>query len=275
MSEKEKQPEISYTESEGITDFGYFHVPNNLYGLNNFEKAEALMEEFSSSLLEQLREAANFKKTDIPLELTMPPRPREDISFKGLDLSLAEMAGFAGFHSSIREGQEMVFSGYTLLGKYAKRWFKTIKLSDIKSEKRDNWLLETRGTRLIDKLDEYPTIAYITGSELTEKYNVKPLDVKRPEKGYVLGGCINFVITDDGMPRIELSENYTKIDRVSLHSLKGFCKGIYAHTTHNYIVTPWVNLVDTPLKPYSNINGEMQIDDVIRVDRIKSYTLWA
>jgi hypothetical protein len=268
MSKKEDNNTREYIETKMLSDYGYFRLGNNIFNLKTFKNIEEnfLLESPKTTAL--LKKKLKFEPDRIPILIDLPPRPNDSISIEEVDLSLAEVAGSL---SAIRtfKGKDSVVVGITYLGSYSKRWFNQLVIEEsVTDDDKHKWMLEARGKEKVIKLDENPSIVYLTSKELMDDYLIKSYESK--DKYSLSFGNLNISFSKD--TSISKATPDTEVNRKDLHALIGFSKFYYLYAATRDSATPKIRLIDKPLEPYSDIDGLNSIEKIILIDRIKSFT---
>lgn len=252
--------QIKYIESSAIYDFGYFRIVENFFGLRTFTD----LEDYSGSpgFWPIVMKLTRSGKDDIPLEIELPSRPPADVNFGEINLSLAELAGVATFIKFIT-GKKGVLFGYTYLGRYARRWFNVVELPGAPKSERDGWILQARGEKQFNKMDKIPSLVYKKTEDLQSQFRIETKDAKR----ITLGG-LKLEFMDKGLPEVR---KIAEMKREDLHTFLGFWKAFSSYSFNQQRTISSLNLVDSPLLPYSQDLGRLETGKLLGIDRITSF----
>lgn len=268
MKEGTPQEETKYLETESLGDFGYFRVHNSC-DLKTFAELESEANLEITNYLKQVRVLTGKKKEDIPLVLDLPARPEKDVSFEEMGLSLAELAG-AATAVKLFTTRDSVFFGRTYLGRFARRWFDTLIIKNAPPSEADNWIVKARGEKALKRVDKKPSVAFRTSESLFVEFGISGNFARRADFFEIeLGDNIKIIIGDE----TKVLSRKSQINRRSLHLLTGFCKLFYLYTVTRASITPYFYLHAKPLLPFSDLDGAVSAEDIVRIDRIKSYIL--
>jgi len=256
-----------YTESRMLSDFGYFRLEDNYHNLNTFKDIEDNCLFESSRAVGLIKDKLNYEPDRIPILINLPPRPKDSINIEEVDLSLAEIAGSLSAIKTFK-GKESVVMGITHLGSYSKRWFNRLIIEDSTiDEDKQRWMLRARGKEKVLKLDEYPSIAYLGSEELMDEYLIQ--SQRDTNKFSLKFGNLSISFFKD--TSVKLDSLGKIVNRKDLHALIGFSKFYYLYATSRDSATPHMRLINKPFTPYSEIDGDKSIEEIVSVDRIKSY----
>ncbi len=243
----EQEPKQQPIESQTLYDFGYWRIVSNLAELDSFDKLEAVYNDKLKAELEAVRAAAHLNGNDIPLRISLPQRPPQDLSMQDLELSLAELAG-AATAITLLTVKKPVFMNEVGQGSAARELFKVIDPSP------ENNLLAP--------------LAYLSGTDLAEKFDVGLGSIisTRHVTVEIGGGRLHMDVGSD----LSIS-NHKQITKADLHALKGFAQvlDLFVHT-HSFNHPP-LKFEGEPLFPYSARSGTMPLKELLKIDRIKSY----
>jgi len=261
MSGKEIKKSKEYIESKMLFDCGYFRLGDNFSNLKTFENLEDIT-------FDQIQKRLEFESDRIPILLDLPPRPEGSINIEEIDLSLAEVAGSLSAIKTFK-GKDSVVMGITYLGSYSKRWFNRLIAEESHIDKdKHKWMLDARGKDKVLKLDDNPSIVYLTSEELASDYLIE--SIRRKDEHNLSFGNLSISFSKDTSIQNDIPD--MTINRRDLHALIGFSKFYYLYAASRDSTTPKVRLIDKPLKPYSEIGGVQSIEKLVSIDRIKSFT---
>lgn len=267
MNTNMKEGGRKYIESRMLSDFGYFRLGDNYHNLKTFKDIEdnSLLE--STEAVGLIKDKLNYEPDRIPIILDLPPRPEDSINIGEIDLSLAEIAGSLSAIQTFKD-KESVVMGITHLGSYSKKWFNRLVMEDPKiDEDKQKWMLQARGKEKVLKLDEHPSIAYLTSEELMDEYLIQSQG--DTNKYSLRFGNLSMSFSKD--TSVKLDTQGKIVNRKDLHALIGFSKFYYHYATSRDSATPQMRLIDKPFMPYSKLDGNKSIEEIVSVDRIKSY----
>jgi hypothetical protein len=256
-----------YIESRMLSDFGYFRLGDNHHNLKTFKDIEddSLFE--SSKVVGLIKDKLNYEPDRIPILLDLPPRPKDSINIEEVDLSLAEIAGSLSAIKTFK-GKESVVMGITHLGSYSERWFNRLIIEGSTiNEDKQRWMLQARGEEKVLKLDEHPSIAYLRSEELMDKYLVQ----SQGDTNMYSLKFGNLIMSFSKDTSVKLDTQGEIVNRKDLHALIGFSKYYYLYATSRDSATPRMRLINKPFTPYSEMDGDKSIEELVSVDRIKSY----
>ncbi len=246
--------EGNFRRTEAITSFGYFET-DNLIQLDSFGELEKKLNVSESSYLSEIRRLSELSASHIPILLSIPLRPVLEISPEEVEMSVAEIAGLAAAVEILLARPVVFFNrpnGFeSPSGYWAHEYFKMTHV-------RPKNLAFTLNSR-------EATISHITAEELLQRFNIK-IDSTPSMTSLNLGGT-NLVIENGS----KIHTNGEEIKRIDLHALVGFLRTIYLHSVLRSSMTPDIQLIDFPLRPYSDLDGVCSIEQLIRLDRIKAY----
>lgn len=247
MLSERSYKEIKYYESTGLRDYGIFRLSTNLIKLSPFENlVDPDLADDQSFVLNTLYKHAKISPSAIPLEIIESERP-PTAPFTAYDesfLSCAELAGVSTAVSLYAE-RDQVFFCY---------WGINRNITDL------------FGNLKIQKKGRRTEISYQTGSWLKTDF------------GITTNQDTNKIVIAFGRDlKLELARGKSlvsssgKIDRVDLHSFIGFCKEMYLFNAVNHALTPKLAFARYSLAPYFKKGGIRSVEEIVRIDRIKSY----
>jgi len=164
--------------------------------------------------------------------------------------------------------KDSAFMGKTHLGHFAGRWFDLLvpEEGSLPADNQ-NWIVEARGAEAMRKLDPNPSIAYRTYQSLSEEFGIKISQNPDLKLLSVALGDIHINIGN----QIEVTSVKPEVSRTDLHIFKGFAQMAHLYVHTRSFSTPRFELLGKPLAPHSEAVGPITIEDIIKMDRIKSY----
>lgn len=250
-----------YLPSNTISDFGYFHLADNFFRLKSLD---SIRSNFPRKHFDQAMKAIGVDSNVVPVEIELPSRPSGEINFEEVGLSLAEITGAAALIKTVY-GKEVIYYGYTYLGRIGSRWFDRIDYPEAPRSDRDNWIVKARGIEKLTKLDLSPSLIYRTSNSLFEDYKVLVTKEK------FISTKLNNLVIDFTDKSTEIKKTTGLISRQDLHLLVGFLKSLYLFSVSNLLRSPSVSLINKPLEPFSTLEGEAWVENLLEFDQIKSF----
>lgn len=243
-----------FRQSESVLRYGYFDT-DNVVELDTFGELETQLNVFESAFLTEVRKIAGAQVSHIPILVSVPQRPIKETHPEEIKLSIAELAGMAAGIKLLRAREVMFFnrpSGFvTPSSLWAFEYFSNQQIKKV----FPSW--QTNPFSVF--------VSYISSRELFGRYNivvssnVSESRIRLGQTTYSLG---NESTIRTGQP---------EISRKDLHSLIGFLRVIYLHSVLKNSTTPYVNLVNFPLKPFSDLEETQSFETLIKVDKIKAF----
>lgn len=203
------------------------------------------------------------KKNDIPIELSLPPRPQDEVGFDGMDQSIAELAGMAAFLKMVKPDQDTVFFGVTYLGRFAKRWFNVASSSEKLPSDTANWIYKARGKKVFKKLDDHPSLVYAKSNELFKKFGIK---FENDDSTRITFGGIDITISDAAYITAE-----AEVSKRDFHLLVGFAKMSLDYMMNNNSQIPRFRIQGQEIERMMGRTGSVEPGDIINIDPIDSY----
>lgn len=252
MSERRSAISKEYIESTGSFDFGYFH-------LLNLCEQENLEPDFSEFVQNKI---TGINQDTVMIYFTVPNRPIEkkplENKIEEIDLSVAELAGVSTGIALLRQINNLFYS-LQPPGLLESSWFNSVNMFDPDNPSRPGKLPinQNDGTE--------GQIYYLTGDELLISHDIS-LFQKEDEIRIKLGG-IGIEITDSTYIHADTKPPTRK----DLHILRGFIQTYALWTFTKSSRSAYLRLVDRPLHPYTDLDGLQPAENIIEIDRIKSY----
>jgi len=254
MTERESEKAKRYIETVSAFDFGIFNL-NNLCEQNDVEP------EFSELIRRQIDEVT---ENTVMVYFTIPDRPKDKkplkTKYEEIDLSVAELAGVSA-SIALSKMTNSLFYSLQFPGIEESSWFNKMKIFETPSS--HDPLLPKRQ----ESMTEIPRgqMYYLTSDELFSNHGIS-LSQKEEIIDINLGG-VNVNITE----RINVKSSSKPITRRDIHTLRGFLQGFTLWAFIKSSRSPFIYLVDKPLSPYSEIDQVQLAENIISIDRIKSY----